>query len=92
MIGKGHIHINDEGLLEEIQTLRYEYDNNQRRILISKDKMKKTGVKSPNMADALIMAVSLIEEVKSKQDNQYGAIRAFKKPQTDNLFEIAGIR
>lgn len=92
MIGKGHIYITDEGLLEEIQTLRYEYDNNQRRILISKKNMKKTGVKSPNMADALIMAVSLIDGVKTEQDNKYGAIRNQRKPQDDNLFAIAGIR
>ena len=32
MLLKGHIHIKDEGLLEELETLRYEYDHNQRRI------------------------------------------------------------
>lgn len=94
MIGKGHIHITDEKLLEEIQTLRYEYDNNQRKILVSKDKMKKQGVKSPNLADALIMAVSLIEGIKKAQDNQYGygSIRTNRKTADDNLFNIAGVR
>lgn len=92
MLLKGHIHIDDDNLLEEIGTLRYEYDNHQRRILVSKDKMKKSGVKSPNMADALIMAVSLIENVKTEQDNQYGHIRVRKSQSSDNLFDIAGIR
>lgn len=91
MLLQGHIHIDDEALLEELATLRYEYDHNQRRILKSKDKMKKEGVKSPNMADALIMAVSLIEGVKSAQENQYGSIRQ-RRQQSDNLFQIAGIR
>lgn len=88
---KKHLCIIDIGLLAELETLRYEYDNQQRRILISKDKMKKLGVKSPNLADALIMAVSLIDSIKTEQDNQYGHVRV-RKPQSDNLFEIAGIR
>lgn len=92
MMLQGHVHIKDEGLLEELETLRYEYDHNQRRILMSKEKMKKQGVKSPNMADALIMAVSLIKDFKTSQDNVYGAIREKKRAQTDNLFDIAGIR
>ena len=92
MFLKGHLHVTDEGLLEELGTLRYEYDHNQRRILISKEKMKKQGVKSPNMADALIMAVSLIDEFTKKQENYYGAIRDRKRHQSDNLFEIAGVR
>lgn len=92
MMLQGHIHITDEGLLQELETLRYEYDHNQRRILVSKEKMKKQGVKSPNMADALIMAVSLIDEVTKKQQNVYGAIANQRRPQSDNLFEIAGVR
>lgn len=90
LILKGHLHIPHDEVLEELETLRYTFDHNQRRILISKDKMRKDGVKSPNMADALIMAVSLIGEVKEKQDLQY-----YHKPQyakDTNLFEIAGIK
>ena len=91
MLLKEHLCIIDDALLNELETLRYEYDLSQRRILMSKEKMKKQGVKSPNMADALLMAVSLIGNIKQEQDNQYGAIRQ-RKPQSDNLFEIAGIR
>lgn len=89
MILKGHICIKDDELLAELETLRYTFDHNQRRILISKDKMKKEGVKSPNLADALIMAVSLIGEVKQEQDNYY---RPRPTNQNDNLFSIAGVR
>lgn len=92
MLLKRHLCIIEDSLLNELETLRYEYDNQQRRILVSKDKMKRLGVKSPNMADALIMAVSLIEGVKTNQDNQYSTMRSQKRPQSDNLFEIAGIR
>lgn len=90
MILKGHICIKDELLLAELETLRYTFDHNQRRILISKDKMRKEGVKSPNLADALIMAVSLVGEVKEAQESQY---RPFNRQQeSDSLFTIAGIR
>ena len=89
LIGKGYIHIEDTALLEELETLRYTFDHNQRRILISKDKMKKDGFKSPNMADALIMVVSLIGEVTSEQDNMY--LPKHKTVQ-ENLFGIAGVR
>lgn len=91
MILKGHICIPQEELLDELETLRYQYDNYQRKILISKDTMRsKYKVKSPNMADGLIMATSLVGEIKARQDNQYSPM--YHKKQTDNLFAIAGIR
>jgi len=89
LISKGHICITDDGLIEELESLRYEFDHNQRKILISKDRMRKDGVKSPNKADALIMAVSMIEEAMTKQDVQY---QPRYHQEGDNLFQIAGVR
>ena len=90
MILKGHICIKDEALLAELETLKYSFDHQQRRILIPKDVMKnKFKVKSPNMADALIMAVSLIGEIKDKQDSCYVPRRV--NPPDDNLFAMAGV-
>jgi len=91
MILKGNICIKDEELLAELETLRYTFDHNQRRILISKEEMKrKFQVKSPNLADALVMAISLVGETIEAQEVQY-------RPRPlatadDNLFGIAGIR
>lgn len=90
MLLKGHLHIADDALLAELETLRYTFDHNQRRILISKDKMRKDGYKSPNMADALIMAVSLIGDIKYQQDNQY--VNRRQVAQEESLFGIAGVR
>lgn len=90
LILKGHIRITDDELLAELETLRYTFDHNQRRILISKEKMKKEGVKSPNLADALIMAVSLIGDVQQEQNVQYRP--RYNQSQNDNLFAIAGVR
>lgn len=91
MLLKGHICIKNDKLIEELCTIKYTFDHNQRRILISKDKMRSDGFKSPNLADSAIMAVSLIGKVKAKQEVQY-------RPNTptyskdESLFGIAGIR
>ena len=90
LITKGHLIITDDELIRELCTLRYTYDHNQRKILISKDKMRKDGVKSPNLADALIQAVSLIGTIIYKQQNKY--INRANYSKEDNLFQSAGIR
>ena len=77
--------------MDELLIIKYTFDYNQRRVLVSKDKMKKDGFKSPNLADAVIMAVSLIGQVKQKQDSQYEPnVPAYSKD--ENLFKIAGVR
>lgn len=91
MVVKGHINITDDKLIEELLTLRYTFDHNQRRMLISKDKMRKDGVKSPNLADALIMAVSLIGEIRIEQEGN----ESFNQPaysKEDNILNLMGIR
>jgi len=87
----GHRNIKTQKVIEECLTLKYTFDHNQRRILISKDKMRKDGIKSPNLADALIMAESLIGQVKERQDEQYEP-KISQTSREDNLFDIAGIR
>jgi hypothetical protein len=87
---KGHIYFTDDDLINELATLKFTFDNNQRRILVSKEKMRKEGIKSPNMADALIMAMSVIGEVKLNQDKMYFREPSYAKE--DNLFKLAGIQ
>lgn len=89
---KGHRHIKNEKLIAELLTIKYGFDNNQRRILVSKDKMRKDGFKSPNIADACIMAESLIGHVKERQDHQYDRQQFNQYSREDNLFNIAGVR
>jgi hypothetical protein len=59
-------------------TIRYEYDNYQRKRLVSKQKMRSKGIKSPNMADALLMAVSAIDRIKRPK---YDFNRSIHKPE-----------
>ena len=90
LISQGHISLTDEELCQELATLKFKFMSDGRRILISKEDMRKEGIKSPNLADALIYAVSLIGEVKEQQDRQYISRPAYSKE--DNVFQIAGIR
>ncbi len=68
MLRKGFLRISDEDTVEELLTMRYTFDNYQRKVLISKEKMRSKGIKSPNKADAVIMAVSLIGRTRTKKD------------------------
>ena len=93
MIVKGHISLAFEELVEEMLTLKYKYMNDGRRILISKEKMRLDGFKSPNLADALIMAVSRIGKINYNEMREIGVLR--RSPQyskEENLFQLGGIR
>ena len=87
---KQRISLEDEGLIQELATLRYKYLSDGRRILISKDDMRKLGVKSPNMADALIMATNLIKNINWQQERQYTSMPQYSREA--NLFEVGGIK
>ncbi len=91
-IVKGHRHIKTQKIIDEMITLKYQFDHNQRRILVSKDKMKKDGFKSPNLADAVIMAESLIGQVKERQERVYSPSTHNNYSKEENLFGIAGVR
>ena len=57
MFLKGYLRIKHDRLKDELLTIRYEFDNYQRKRLVSKQKMRQRRIKSPNIADALIMSV-----------------------------------
>lgn len=90
-VSKGWIAGLTEELIQELMTMRYKFANDGRKELISKQVMRdKYKIKSPNAADALIMAISRIGQFKAQQDAQY-----FRQPQyvrEDNLFGLAGVR
>lgn len=90
MISKGWLFGLDDELCEELMTLKFVYMNDGRRILVSKEKMRAEGIKSPNLADALIQAVSLIGEINYKQQNYYSQYPTYSKD--ENLLKLAGIK
>ncbi len=91
LVAKGWISLTDEQVCQELQTLRYTFMNDGRRILISKEKMRAEGIPSPNKADALLMAVSLIGAVREKQEKQYRTNQS-QYSKEENLFKTAGVR
>lgn len=90
LLTNGHLNIKTDKIIEEALTIKYSFDNQQRRMLVSKDKMRKDGFPSPNLFDALIMAASRIGEIKAKQDRQYVPNRPVYSGE-DDLFGIAGV-
>jgi hypothetical protein len=89
-IAKGWIIIDNEKLIQELMTLKYKFTTDGRRILISKEEMRKQGVVSPNLADSFLMSVSLIEN--SKEDDRLKFVCQPRYSKEENLFKIYGIK
>ena len=90
LIAKRHISLEDEGLIQELSTMRYRFANDGRRILVSKEEMRKDKIKSPNMADALLMAISQIKDLKYEDDNKYVTMPQYYEE--SGLFAVGGVR
>jgi len=57
MIEKGYLKIlNNHDVIDQLLTIRYKYNSKGQRLIVSKDDMRKEGLKSPDRADALMMA------------------------------------
>lgn len=89
-VSKGWMSIPYDELINELMTLRYKFANDGRKILVSKDEMKKQGIKSPNEADAYLMACSLMEDVHLRQDSSQHV--QYAESREENLFKLAGVR
>lgn len=62
MIEKGYLKIlNDDMLTDQLLTIRYKYNHKNQKIILSKDEMRKKGIKSPDRADALMMCASVMK-------------------------------
>ena len=63
MIDKGYLKIlNNPKLIDELMTIRFKYNSKGQRQIVSKDDMRKEGLKSPDMADSLVMATSMTKK------------------------------
>jgi len=61
LIDNGYIKLLDNpSQTDELLTIRYKYTSKGQKMIISKDDMRKNGIKSPDIADALMMAVSIV--------------------------------
>jgi hypothetical protein len=70
-IEKGWLKImSDAPLIEQLLTIRYKYEKNGRKILFTKDEMRKEGIRSPDRADALAIAVFYADTLMTERFNQ----------------------
>jgi phage terminase large subunit len=91
MLSEGHLYLKDKKMIDELLTIKYEFDNQQRRVLVSKAKMRKGGIPSPNRADAVIMSIGLIDRVRQRQADQYNPQIHQTYSDDGDLYNIAGI-
>jgi len=66
MFDKDNLRILPDALLtEQLMSIRYKFKANEQKIIVSKDEMRKVGLKSPDRADALAMALYYKDTVMS---------------------------
>jgi len=67
---KGEIKIiNDPVLQEQLLSIRYKFRSSGKKAIVSKDEMRKDGFKSPDRADALMMALYYTDKIFSERFN-----------------------
>ncbi len=65
---KGDIKImNDPMLMEQLLSVRYKYNSNNIKSIVPKDDMRKDGLKSPDRADCLMMALYYTDRIFSER-------------------------
>lgn len=61
LIDKGYFKIRDDSeTADQLMTLKFLYQSDKRKMLVTKEKMRAEGIKSPDRADVLIMAASCL--------------------------------
>ena len=60
--------MNDAQLQSQLLSIRYRYKSNGTKAILSKDEMRKDGVKSPDRADALVYAVYFKDNTLNERD------------------------
>jgi len=61
MVSKGYLKLtNNHNIIDQLLTIRFKYNSRGLKAIVSKDDMRKEGIKSPDMADAVMMAASCV--------------------------------
>jgi len=68
LIENGWLRLNDDSLITDLESIMYDFKPNGERFIVSKAKMKALGLKSPDVGDALMMAVSEIRHINKISD------------------------
>lgn len=68
--------IKDQILMEQLLSLRFKYKSDGSKYVLSKDDMRKEGLKSPDRADALMMAIYYTDRVFQEDIRQHKEVKA----------------
>lgn len=93
MIQRRWMKLKSDEVINQLMTIRFRFDSKGRKHLLTKEQMKKHDMKSPDDADALMMAVTEIRNInKILKINQPSRIRHPGTYQEADLFKIGGIK
>jgi len=93
IIEEGNLKImSDEMLKGQLMSIKFGYSGNKNQKYIwSKERMRKDGLKSPDRADALMIAASLIDNAFDKTDLQAGNLPRYGVADGDVVHERPGM-
>jgi len=94
LVAQERIEINDDALIDSLLSIMYTHKSNGIRMLLTKEQMRSKGFKSPDEADALMMALYGFRFVDKKieQEENFRTPFAKNNRQSGNLFHIAGYK
>ena len=78
-IDNGLLLMNNKDTERELMQIRYDYKSDGSRLIMSKEKMRKEGIKSPDRADSLMMAIYAVENLKTRSFSSNIQIHSTKK-------------
>jgi hypothetical protein len=93
MVQRLWLKINTDAIIHQLLTIRYRFDSKGKKCLQTKEQMKKDGIKSPDDADALMMACTQIKNINKALGIQ--TRNRTRHPSTykeQDLFSIGGVR
>ncbi len=68
MFSKGWLKIPDDPtLMAQLMSIRFKYNSDGRKAILSKDEIRKTGMHSPDRADALAMSLYIQDSINTQQ-------------------------
>lgn len=82
LASKGWLQVQYEPILNELATIKYRYHRSGRKMIVPKDEMRKKGIPSPNLADALMMSIAFNIGYDSN-----GVYKGKKKKYNNNVVE-----
>jgi hypothetical protein len=79
MIENSWLKINTKTIIEDLENIMYDFKPTGERFIVSKEKMKAQGIKSPDAGDALMMACSEIRNISKVYDRKESTLPKYSQ-------------